>query len=236
MTFCLTKHVSFDKRTASTGNKIKTDVDAMRTVAQKRPKTKRTTHPLALLFSSAARNTLLRIFLTDPKRGYYQRQVEAVTGLPIRAIQRETQRLHRLGLLFRRVEGNRVYFQVNPTFPWFAELRALVLKDASQEERLRATLAVQPGLRIALLHRKSKMLFLVGENERTAIEALANNGFAFKTKYFSEEEFLARLNKFDTEFTRCLMECEDILGRREDTLWRYVESVGIAIPKGAGVP
>ena len=42
---------------------------------------------LKLLFSSSARVQVVRIFMLDPTRAYYQRQLESAAGLPIRANQ-----------------------------------------------------------------------------------------------------------------------------------------------------
>ena len=72
---------------------------------------------LRLLFSSSARVQVLRIFMLDPTRAYYQRQLEGAAGLPIRAIQRELERLSAAGLLYRRAEGNRSYYQIDMDHP-----------------------------------------------------------------------------------------------------------------------
>ena len=50
---------------------------------------------LTVLFTSMARVSVLRIFLIDPQRAYYQRQLEAATGLAIRAVQRELEKFER---------------------------------------------------------------------------------------------------------------------------------------------
>ena len=40
---------------------------------------------LSMLFASSARAIVLRLFMVDPYRAYYQRQIEKSTGLAIRA-------------------------------------------------------------------------------------------------------------------------------------------------------
>ena len=80
---------------------------------------------LEALFSSAARVDILRLFLLNPERQYYQREIERETGQPIRAVQREVKRLEEIGLLTRSTEGNRVFYCLNPEFPLLAELTAL---------------------------------------------------------------------------------------------------------------
>lgn len=85
---------------------------------------------LEALFSSSARVQLLSLFLTTPGRSFYQREIERETGQPIRAVQREVERLEGIGLLLRSAEGNRVFYRLNPGFPLLAEMTALFQKAA----------------------------------------------------------------------------------------------------------
>lgn len=88
---------------------------------------------LEVLFSSTARVQLLRLFLLNPDRSFYQREIERETGQPIRAVQREAKRLAEMDLLSRSTEGNRVFYRVNPHFPLLDELTALFQKAAGVE-------------------------------------------------------------------------------------------------------
>ena len=85
---------------------------------------------LEALFSSAARVEVLRLFLLHPERRFYQREIERETGQPIRAVQREMERLEGINLLVRSEEGNRVFYGLNPEFPLLAELAALFVKTS----------------------------------------------------------------------------------------------------------
>jgi hypothetical protein len=77
------------------------------------------------LFSSMARVKILSLFLLNPGSQYYQREIERETEQPIRAVQREVERLEAIGLLARSKEGNRVFYSVDPEFPLLGELTAL---------------------------------------------------------------------------------------------------------------
>jgi len=66
--------------------------------------------------------------------------------MPLRAVQREVDRFTRAGLLFKRVEGNRAYYQVNMEHPLFPELRALVIKTAPPALQLRGAAALDPAV------------------------------------------------------------------------------------------
>ena len=80
---------------------------------------------LEVLFSSSARVQILHLFLLNPKRQFYQREIERETGQPIRAVQREVERLEGIDLLVRSEEGNRVFYRLNPNFALLAELTVL---------------------------------------------------------------------------------------------------------------
>jgi hypothetical protein len=80
---------------------------------------------LEVLFSSAARVQVLHLFLLNPDRQYYQREIERETGQPIRAVQREVGRLAEIDLLQRSEEGNRVFYRLNSAFRLLDELTSL---------------------------------------------------------------------------------------------------------------
>ena len=88
---------------------------------------------LESLFSSTARIEVLRLFLLNPDRHFYQREIGREAGQPIRAVQREMDRLAGAGLLVRAEEGNRVFYYLNPQFPLLAELTALFQKATGVE-------------------------------------------------------------------------------------------------------
>jgi DNA-binding transcriptional ArsR family regulator len=88
---------------------------------------------LEVLFSSAARVQVLRLFLLHPHNQYYQREIERETGQPIRAVQREVDRLEGIGLLIRSEEGNRVFYRLHGDWLLLPELMALVQKAAGVE-------------------------------------------------------------------------------------------------------
>ncbi|MCL4693165.1 MAG: hypothetical protein KJ060_11725 [Candidatus Hydrogenedentes bacterium] len=187
---------------------------------------------LATLLGSKARAAILRLFLADPTRAYYQRQIEAATGLPIRAVQRELERLQSIEFLYRHTEGNRTYYQVDMLFPLFQELRALVLKAASPLDRLRGAVAVNPSVLIALLDEDANEVLLVTTGseappippmEPYAIETMSREAFA--------RELADRSARIDSLLTRSV----DLLGRREDVVWRRIEAAGYSIQKGKGV-
>ena len=92
---------------------------------------------------------MLSLLLLNPDTKFYQREIEAITGLAIRSIQRETERLEGLGVLRKSTEANKVYFQGNRDYSLFPELRRMLLKtvglkvvlaDAQADERIKVAL------------------------------------------------------------------------------------------------
>ena len=88
---------------------------------------------LETLFSSAARVQILELFLRNPDRQFYQGGSERETGQPIRAVQREVERLEGIGLLGRSTEGNRVFYRLDAAFPLLPHLQALFGQAAATE-------------------------------------------------------------------------------------------------------
>lgn len=95
---------------------------------------------LTELFSSQARVSVLKFFLLNVGRRFYQREIASITGLPIRAVQREVSKLEGIGLISCLTEGKRQYYQVNRENPIFPELKAIFLKTVALGDLLRPKL------------------------------------------------------------------------------------------------
>ncbi len=189
--------------------------------------------PLDMLFASSARTAVLRLFMLDPMRAYYQRQIEAVTGLAIRAVQRELERLSGMELLYRRTEGNRAYYQVDVHFPLFPELRGMVLKTSDEVDQLRGRLALDESVVLAFLREEEGRLLLVtAGGQRPALEGEPG---PFEIEVMEIDAFMKALTQRSPSLDPFLREGVDILGRREDVIWRRIEAAGYDVKKGKGV-
>lgn len=188
---------------------------------------------LARIFASAARVAVFRLFLLDPARSYYVRQIEQATGLAIRAVQRELERLASISLLHRRTEGNRIYYQVDIQFPFFPELHSMFLKTFEPHECLRAIAALDTAVGHAFLCEAQHRVLLVLAGTRQP-------GFTFPAPYklavMTREDFTRALSENPKTVEPFLARGVDLLGRREDMIWRRIEAAGYNVPKGKGVP
>ena len=189
---------------------------------------------LPVLFTSTARVEVLRVFLIDPSRAYYQRQLETATGLPIRAVQRELDRLSEGGLLYRRLEGRRAYYQIDTAFNGFTALRELFLAEASALEVLRAELSIDSEVQLAFRSAKDEVLVV------TRSEGWTRNASKDKSTYsvtsMSREQFEKCLAETPEKLKPFLESGEDVLGRREDIVWHRIEAAGFHVVKGKGIP
>jgi len=103
------------------------------------------------LFSSSARVQILSLFLLNPDTRFYQREIETITGLAIRSIQRETENLEALGVIHKSTEANKVYFQGNRGHSLFPELRRMLLKAIGLKVVL-ANAQADERIRVAFIH------------------------------------------------------------------------------------
>jgi len=107
---------------------------------------------LELLFSSTARVKVLALLLLNPDTRFYQRQISKLTGLPVRAVQREVERLQTLGLLLRSENGNQVHYQINRGFFLFPELKSIFLKTLGVTALTQNALRGADGIILAFIY------------------------------------------------------------------------------------
>ena len=188
---------------------------------------------LAVIFASSARVAVLRVFMLDPLRTYYQRQLESATGMAIRGVQRELERLSSIELLYRHMEGNRAYYKVDMDFPLFPELRSMVLKTCDDLDRLRGYLALEDSLRLAFRAPRKNRVLLVSWGECVPSPE-GHEAFSFES--LSSAAFERTLSEDPASLETYLAQGEDLLGRRDDIIWRNIESAGFDVKKGEGVP
>jgi predicted nucleotidyltransferase len=101
--------------------------------------------PFARLFASETLVSVLKLFLLNPERSYYQAQVATIAGARLYAAQRELARLERAGLVVREPSGNRVYYRANRRHPAFEDLKRAFLRTVLLGDSLRAALAPLAG-------------------------------------------------------------------------------------------
>jgi predicted nucleotidyltransferase len=103
--------------------------------------TNRSQKGIGVLFASTTLVELLRLFMLQPEREYYQRELQRLTGAHLRQLQRDLVRLEQSGLVEQRVHGNRRYYKVVIAHPAYADLRAVIMKTVGLGDQLRGAMA-----------------------------------------------------------------------------------------------
>jgi predicted nucleotidyltransferase len=106
---------------------------------------------LNYLFSSKTRVEILKLFLFNSENSFYQRQISLLTSQSIRGVQREVEKLQKIGLIEASIQGNRIYYRVNKECPILEELKRILLKSVGIAEVLKENLNRTPDIRVAFI-------------------------------------------------------------------------------------
>ena len=90
-----------------------------------RKKRDETEEMLVRLFGSTSRPRILSLLINRPQQAFYQREIVYETGLSLQAVQRELKNLLHLGILKKRETKAKVYYQIDPSSPWFNPLKEI---------------------------------------------------------------------------------------------------------------
>ncbi len=124
------------------------------------------------LFTSKTRVKLLTLFMMNPGREMYVREIARSTEENINAIRRELANLEGIGLLKSERRGNSRYYAVNKKMPIYNELASIILKTEGVAKELRDSL-IEIGVKAAFVYgsfanRKAGMdsdidVFIIGD-------------------------------------------------------------------------
>jgi len=103
------------------------------------------------LFSSKTRVEILKLFLFNSNNSFYQRQISNLTAQSIRGVQREVDKLNRIGLIEKSVQGNRIYYKVNKKCPIVEDLKNIFFKSVGIAEALKEDLK-EKRIKIAFIY------------------------------------------------------------------------------------
>jgi len=89
------------------------------------------------LFSSKTRVEILKLFLFNANNSFYQRQISSLVKQSIRGVQREVDKLNRIGIIEKSTQGNRIYYKLNKKCPIVQDLKNIFFKSVGVAEVLR---------------------------------------------------------------------------------------------------
>lgn len=139
---------------------------------------------LEYFITSKTKRLLLRLFLTNPERQFYMREIAKRTGEQLNAVRRELGYLEKAGLLKSHREGNMKYFTVVKEFPFYLELKKIIYSTIGLGDYLKERLKDSDLIEFAFIYgsvakneerEKSDIdLFVVGDIEEEELHKLAS--------------------------------------------------------------
>jgi len=178
------------------------------------------------LFVSKVRIEILKIMLPNPQNQYHVRDLVRRVGVEINAVRRELAKLESLGLLRKRKSSNKLYYTVDTSCVYYAELLALIGKSYGLGLSIIESQKRLGDIRFAALSkaflrgRESSVLdvdlFVVGRVDMDVLQQvvrIAERRLGNEINYtvLSEQEFLHRKRRNDQFVTRFLMQSRTML-------------------------
>jgi len=139
------------------------------------------------LFGSKTRVKLLSLFFNNPGRPFYVREITRKVDEQINSVRRELANLLSIGLVSSDGSNNRLYYEVNPKYEYYEQLRSIfttmpvkasdpVMKEVREEDkiikRLRSTGAVTFAFLTGSFSRDSSTnvdIFVVGDVNKSRL-------------------------------------------------------------------
>ena len=121
------------------------------------------------LFSSKVRIELLNTFFLHPEKSFYLRELERITGEDYKNVSTELKNLEAIGFLTSSKSGNLKYFDVNPEFLIYPELKSLFFKVRGAPGLLKQVLSERTDIEYAFIYGS----FAAGtENDKSDIDLM----------------------------------------------------------------
>lgn len=191
------------------------------------------TNSLADLLSSKVKAEVFRLLFGITSEPLHLRELERRSGLAVGTVQQELTRLTRLGLIEKRVDGNRRYYTARQDHPLYPEIRGLVLKTSGLADVLRQALKKEKAIRVAFVfgsfaHAREQAhsdidLLVIGNVTLRQLTKLLSGladkiGRELNPKIFSPEEFRRRKRSGDHFLKNVLSEPRIYIIGDEDEL------------------
>lgn len=113
------------------------------------------------LFGSKTRVKLLHLFLNNPGKAFYVREITRLIDEQINSVRRELANMLNVGIITSETADNKLYYQVNQRYDYYVPLRTIFADDkVAAAESARQTVETAPwqeelkslsGVRLAVL-------------------------------------------------------------------------------------
>lgn len=183
------------------------------------------------LFGSKTRVKLLHLFLNNPGKAFYVREITRLIGEQINSVRRELSNMLEVGIITSDDSAdNKLYYEVNQRYEFYVPFRAIfaderieTASEREQEQHWHSLIETIPGVRIAVSagvlvkgSSSSVDLLLVGDISnaklKNAIKQIEKNeGRELNYATLSYDEFYYRLSVRDKFITEVLNSKHTIL-------------------------
>lgn len=130
------------------------------------------------LFGSKTRVKLLQLFYSNPNRSFYVREITRKIDEQINSVRRELANLLSIGIIASDTTNNRLYYEVNQTYEYYAPLKAIFGNGVSESDEK----VEKPAAAV------TKKPTEAPNPERDKIKALGNVEVAIYTGQFTRDE------------------------------------------------
>ena len=173
------------------------------------------------LFTSKARVKLLKIFLLNPEREYFVRELTRELDEQINSVRRELDNLKQMGLLKSRSKNRKKYYAVNKKFLLYRDLRSIIVKASKAAESLIKNISKMGKVDFLLisgvfLEKDSPVdLLIVGEVEKDSLEKFLDTletQEPIKFSTLTTEDFLYRVKCRDKFIIDLVQDQDNVIG------------------------
>jgi predicted nucleotidyltransferase len=140
---------------------------------------------LEYFITSKTKHKLLKLFLTDPEKQFYTREIAKLNDKPLNAVRRELSYLEKAAFVKSHTEWNLKYYAVVKEFPFYSELKRIIYSTVGLGDFLRGRLKDSTSIELAFIYgsvakdmetSKSDIdLFVVGEIKDEELHRLVPN-------------------------------------------------------------
>lgn len=166
---------------------------------------------LAEILTSNTRAEILRLLFDGEQAEHYLRELQSLSGVNVRAVQKEVAHLEGLDLIKSRRDGNRLYFTANIAHPLYPDLVSIVektvgiigqLKERLTDEKIEAAFIFGSMAKGKERSESDLDLVVIGELGMRSLSKKLSGiqeriGREINPHVFTKEEFINRIKKKD---------------------------------------
>lgn len=173
------------------------------------------------LFTSNARVKLLTLFLLNPDKEFFVRELTRELDEQINSIRRELDNLKKMGLLKSRLRNRKKFYYVNRNFLLYRDLRSIIIKVTNSSDNLIKNIAKMGQVDFLLvsgvfLQKDSPVdLLVAGDLDKDELEKFLDTLEADEPIKFSvldTKDFVYRLKCRDKFILDLIGDSDNIIG------------------------